>query len=173
MDKYPLALKSIALSALLLLSACGVEPNNSAELATDTMETVTALGLSVKNPIVREPVAGRDITVAYLTIHNKGREDRVLLSASSAYANRIEIHEHQHSEGRMRMIKRSSLPIAANSDTALKSGGAHLMLFGLQPVYTIRADGDPPTQPQTVELTLQFDQGETLTVSTQLSSLLN
>lgn len=168
MNSYSPVLKNLTLAAVLLLAACQGEPDKSANTVSGT-----PLGLSVHTPIVREPVAGRDITVAYLTIQNQSSEERVLLGASSPYATRIEIHEHQHKEGRMRMIKRSSLPIAANSDTVLQSGGAHLMLFELRPHYSIRADGDPPAQPQTVELTLLFDQEETLTVSTQLSSVLN
>ncbi len=168
MKDYSQALKYLTLVAVLLLQACQDKPDKSEPTVTGT-----PLGLSVQSPIVREPVAGRDITVAYLTIKNQGSEERLLLGASSSYAARIEIHEHQHNDGRMRMIKRSSLPLAANSDTVLQSGGAHLMLFELKRSYTIRADGDPPPQAQTVELTLMFDQDETLTVSTQLSSVLN
>ncbi|MEM8498705.1 MAG: copper chaperone PCu(A)C [Pseudomonadota bacterium] len=168
MNRYSQALKYVTLAAVLLLQACQDKPDES-ELPV----AGTPLGLSVQAPVVREPVAGRDITVAYLTIKNQGSEARLLLGASSPYATRIEIHEHQHNDGRMRMIKRSSLPIAANSDTVLQSGGAHLMLFELTHSYTILAEGDPRPQPQTVELTLLFDQDETLTVSTQLSSVLN
>lgn len=168
MNGCPLVLKCLMLAAVLLLQACQDKPSKS-ELPLDS----TPLGLSVQAPVVREPVAGRDITVAYLTIHNQGDEERLLRGVSSPYASRIEIHEHQHNNGRMRMVKLSSLPIAANSDTVLQSGGAHLMLFNLKPSYTLKADGDHPPEAQTVQLTLLFDQDETLTVSTQLSSVLN
>ncbi len=164
MSRISLAVKSMALLVVLLLTACQQEPNKSSEATAGT-----PLGLSAQSPIVREPVAGRDITVAYLTIQNQSSEQRVLLGASSPFAKRIEIHEHQHKEGRMRMIKRSSLPIAASADTVLQSGGAHLMLFELQPGKTDRTAENA----QLVELTLKFDQGETLTVATQLSSVLD
>ncbi len=161
------AAKWLLMAALLLQTACG---NKSVSEAV-----ATPLGLSVHNVTVREPVAGRDVTVAYLTIRNQGDTERLLLGASSDYATRIEIHEHQHSEGRMRMVKLASLPIAANSETVLESGGAHLMLFELQPPYSLEQAADSAIKQQhlSVELTLAFDQGESITVATTLSSVLD
>ncbi len=168
MQKLYLTVKSLVPIAVLLIAACDSVPDVKAK-----SPAVTPLGLTVQDLVIREPVAGRDITVAYLTIRNQGNTERLLLGANSPYAKRIEIHEHQHNEGRMRMVKRSSLPLTANTDTVLQSGGTHLMLFELQ---SVNASGPVNTEAdlaQNIELSLEFDKGETLSVTASLSSVLN
>lgn len=162
------AIKGMVLAAVLLQPACESKPEHSTD-----KPGATPLGLSAHSVIIREPVAGRDVTVAYLTVSNQGDTERSLLGASSEYAKRIEIHEHQHNEGRMRMVKRPSLALAANGETVLESGGAHLMLFELSTTDSPDPKATTPLRQRTVELTLEFDLSETLTVSTSLSSVLD
>lgn len=68
---------------------------------------------------------------AYLTIRNQSAQDDVLISVESAAAESVEIHEHVHRNGLMKMQKIDALLVKAGSDVPFAPGGYHLMLMGL------------------------------------------
>ncbi len=78
------------------------------------------------------PVAGRPAAV-YLTIVNHGRADDRLVAASSAFAERIEIHRQSMTDGISRMRRLETLEISAGTEVTLQPGGIHLMLIGPGP----------------------------------------
>lgn len=94
--------------------------------------------ISVGNIIVERPwsratPAGAKVGVAYLGLINIGSEADRLISASSAVAERVEIHSSSLSGGVMRMRRLSDgLALAPRAVVNLKPGGHHLMLIGLK-----------------------------------------
>lgn len=69
---------------------------------------------------------------AYLVLENKGDEADRLLGASSPIAGRVELHEHVHQDGLMKMQQIDSVAIAPGTQVEFKPGGNHFMLFDMQ-----------------------------------------
>jgi len=88
--------------------------------------------LSVSDARLRAPLPGQSTAVAYLQLTNSGSDDVYLVSASMGGAKAVEVHEHSHEGGMMRMRKVERLPIMARQSVRFESGGYHLMVFGLE-----------------------------------------
>ena len=88
--------------------------------------------LEITSAWVREPIPGRMMSAAYLTITNPSDSDRVLTSVTADWAGLIEIHTHLHEDGVMRMRQLPSLVIPAGETVTFEPGGLHLMLFRLK-----------------------------------------
>ena len=102
------------------------------------------------------PVAGGENTVgvAYFVIENSGGPDR-LKSVLCDIAANCSVHETTLSDGMARMSEVGGLTIPANSTTALKPGGLHVMLMNMNRALAI---GDRFT------VTLAFESGKTMPV---------
>ncbi len=100
------------------------------------------------------PVAGRPSS-AYVTIHYGGTKPDPLIAASTPIAARTELHNHVMDKGVMRMPKVASIAIGPDSETILKPGSYHLMLFDVKA---------PPKPGTKVPLTLSFKSGTTITL---------
>lgn len=112
--------------------------------------------VEVENPYARAvpPTAGN--SAAFMTLHNRGSADLVLVGAVSDVSEITELHDHINDNGVMRMRRVPQIDLPAGSSTELKPGSLHVMLIGLkQPLQ----DGDA------VNVTLQFDNGQKQTVS--------
>lgn len=121
----------VAIAGALLLSSC------SASRQPD---------ISVDNAWARATAPGQSSAAVYLTIVNKGGEDRLLKAFSRA--GDASIHSTSMAGGVMRMRALDSVAIPANSTVALEPGGTHIMITGLMRVL---AAG------QSVELNLAFE----------------
>lgn len=88
-----------------------------------------ALELSVSNAQVKMFIPGTSKSAAYLTLSNQSNKAIELIKAEVAGVKRVEIHEHQHHEGMMRMRKLDKLTIPALEQVTFQPGGLHLMLF--------------------------------------------
>ena len=106
--------------------------------------------LQIENASFRAPLPGQTTAVAYFDIVNTGGQD-VLLSASSNVSERVEIHDHLHEGGVMKMRQVNSVDIAKNSKTSFKSGGLHVMFFETDMI-------------EPVTLTLDFENHDDLTI---------
>ena len=71
-------------------------------------------------------------TYGYLSIANHGEQADELLGADTPAADKVEIHEHKHVDGLMKMQQVQTLPIAPGETLVLQPGGYHLMLFNLK-----------------------------------------
>ncbi len=92
---------------------------------------------------------------AYLVLRNEGAGADRLTGASSPITERIEIHEHRHADGVMRMAAIPDLAVPPGQEVRLAPGERHLMLFRI----------NRPLRPgDRFELTLTFDQAGTVTV---------
>jgi copper(I)-binding protein len=88
--------------------------------------------LLVEDGYVRNPIPGRSMSAAFMTINNTGPVDVVLKTAAIAGTQNVEIHTHTHKEGIMRMRQLHELVIKAGNAVVLAPGGLHLMMFGIE-----------------------------------------
>lgn len=102
--------------------------------------------LTLGNATARFLIAGRP-GVVFLTIENKGSADK-LISASSNLSNKVELHAHAMDNGVMKMRPVEEIEVPANSVTELKSGGHHIMIFGVENL---------PEKGSKIPLTLTFE----------------
>lgn len=87
--------------------------------------------LAVSDAHFRESIPGQSRAVGFLAVTNHGDRDCALVGASAPGIERLEIHEHRHDNGVMRMRRVRSLPLPAGDTLTLAPGGYHLMGFGL------------------------------------------
>lgn len=98
---------------------------------------------------------------AYLILENKGKQSDTLLSASTPIAGHVELHEHIHQDGLMKMQQIDSVEIAPGERVEFTPGGNHIMLFELkQPL----ADGDK------YPMTLTFQKAGDIEVEVQVTA---
>lgn len=114
-----------------------------------------AENISVEDSQIRQPMPGRTVTAGYLTLHNHTAVEQQLVTVSSEAFARVELHQHSHRDGMMRMEQVDAIAIPANSAVSLAPGGLHLMLF--EPLATLQPG-------QAVALTLVFATGEQLAI---------
>ncbi|HCG78460.1 MAG TPA: copper chaperone PCu(A)C [Oceanospirillales bacterium] len=101
-------------------------------LLTVASFSATAESVLVHDPYVREPVPGRSMSAAFMTLTNTSDQAQRLVSVSAPWASSIEIHTHLHENGVMKMRQIESLEVPAGESVTLEPGGLHLMLFGLK-----------------------------------------
>ena len=87
--------------------------------------------LSVENASLRAPLPGQSTAVAYFDIVNLGGKD-VLLGATSNISDRVEMHNHVHEDGIMRMRQVEQVDVPPKSTVSFKSGELHVMFFEAQ-----------------------------------------
>jgi periplasmic copper chaperone A len=117
---------------------------------------VPSPALSVNNGEIRQPMPGRTVAAGYLTLHNHSEQDALLDQVSSPGFLRVELHQHSHKDGVMRMEQLNEITIPAGDNVALAPGGLHLMLF--EPTNELKVG-------QSVELLLHFADGQQLSVA--------
>jgi len=99
------------------------------------------------------PVA--PVMAGYVKISNTTQQSIAITAASCPDFNQVEIHDMQHKDGMMHMVKQDQLPIPAGQQVALQPGGMHLML--IQPKRTIKAG-------ETLQVTFELSDGSSVTV---------
>lgn len=93
--------------------------------------------MTAESPVVvgdayfRATPPGQSRTAGYFILHNRSRVDCDFMGADSPRASALEIHEHRHSDGMMKMRRVDSLHLAAGATLRFKPGGYHLMAFGV------------------------------------------
>jgi len=70
---------------------------------------------------------------AYFSIKNHGQTKRYLTGATSPLSTRVELHQHIHQDGIMRMRRvKEGLDLGPGQSLTFAPGGLHVMLFGMQ-----------------------------------------
>jgi len=145
----------VAILGLALAGCAGLQPGTS---QGEEMEMKPEPGkITVVNVRARPSPASAANGAAYMVILNGLDQDVTLVSAESDVAATVETHETVNDNGVMRMIpKPEGYDIPAGGSVELKPGGKHIMLIDLvKPLET----------GEEFELTLNFDNGETMTVT--------
>jgi copper(I)-binding protein len=87
--------------------------------------------IQVRHPWSRATPPGAKVAVAYMEIRNVGSQPDRLLSATTAVAQRVEMHVTQRDGEVMKMRQVKAFEIPARERTTLRPGGSHLMLVDL------------------------------------------
>ncbi|MDX1352326.1 MAG: copper chaperone PCu(A)C [Thiomicrorhabdus sp.] len=111
--------------------------------------------IEVSDPYVRMVPPTAPATAAFMEIKNTGDKDHALVSAKAYINKTTELHNHIHDNGVMRMRQVQKIDLPAGQSTALKPGGFHIMLIGLNA---------PVQKDQVIKIDLTFDDGSTKTV---------
>ena len=118
--------------------------------------------VTVSNAQVREFLPASKASVAYFTITNPSQQATTLTKATLDGLGRVEIHQHTHVDGMMKMEQVISLEIDAHSSIEFKPGGYHLMVF--DPEDELKAG-------QERKLTLYFKDGNRVFTQAKVVSL--
>ena len=121
---------------IVCLGACGQSPQPDL-VATDV--------------VVVQPMPGKAMTAAYLTLRNNSERPVTITRVTSKEYSLIQIHETTIEDGIARMRPLPQLEIPAGGEVKLERGGKHLMLM--------RSTG------QADMVSLEFHDGETLMLS--------
>lgn len=123
----------VLMLSIVLLSACGGSPQP--DLVAADVDVV-------------QPMPGKAMTAAYLTLTNNSEQTIIITRVTSNEYSLVQIHETTIEDGIARMRPLPQLEIRPGGDVKLERGGKHLMLM--------RPAG------QSEEVSLQFYAGETL-----------
>ena len=88
--------------------------------------------LYAEQAYIRAMPPGQQVTAAFLKLVNSSDRACVITGGSSPIASEIQIHEHQHSDGMMKMRPLVSVTLEAGKSLMFEPGQLHLMLFGVQ-----------------------------------------
>ena len=138
--------------AALGLAACGSDDDSST--GDDTEQAASADGISMDDPWSRQPADGQTTSAVYGSLTNDTGETVTAVSATASVSDSVELHEViMNDEGQMSMQeKEGGYEIAAGETFVFEPGGPHIMLL----------DIDAATYPETVDVTLSFDNGASI-----------
>lgn len=88
--------------------------------------------IGIETPWARATPPNARTGAAYLTLLNQGSAADRLVSASSAAAERVELHAHVNEGGVMRMKAIDAIALAPGERVSLRPGGLHVMLIDLK-----------------------------------------
>ena len=153
----------LLVAAFFVLAACRIAPmapGGAMPMAAATAAPLPqpeAGKLTVVDVRARPaPLAGGNGAV-YMTVLNGLDTPVRLVSAASAAADVVETHETVEEQGVMKMVMLpDGYEIPAGAALELKPGGKHIMLIGL---------AQPLNPGDSFEVTLNFDNGETMTLT--------
>lgn len=111
--------------------------------------------IEVSDPYVRMVPPTAPASAAFMELKNTGDKDHALVSAKAYINKTTELHTHIHDNGVMRMRQVTQIDLPAGQSTALKPGGFHIMLIGLN---------SPIKKDQVIKIDLTFDDGSTKTI---------
>jgi len=114
--------------------------------------------VTVTQPWVRGTVAPQKTTGAFMKLNSTS--DAKLVSAASPSAKQVEIHEMVMVNNVMRMRPIAEIPLPAGKEVALKPGGYHIMLMGIE--HQLKQGDVVP-----ITLTVREGDGKSRTVAVQ------
>ncbi len=118
--------------------------------------------VQVTDATVRELLPGRSMTAGYFSIKNNTQLAAELIAASSPQFGSVELHQHLHKDGMMKMEQVSSVLIPAGEQVDFKPGGLHLMLFDAKTTVTTGNQ---------IQLNLTFKDGKSIQVQASVSAI--
>ena len=134
-------------------------------ILTLCLGAISSLALAeviVTDATVREMLPGRSMTAGYFSISNQTTADKELIAASSSGFGSIELHQHSHKDGMMKMEQVQSVVVAAGEQVHFQPGGLHLMMFDAKTSITTG---------QQIPLRLTFKDGQSIEVQASVSAI--
>lgn len=108
------------------------------------------------------PPPSHSTTAAYLQIANLDKSPITITGFDSTKATRVELHEHIHADGMMKMREVDQITLAGMQTEVFKPMGYHLMVFGLS---------DDVVAGQSVDFTATMASGERIVFQAQARGL--
>lgn len=108
------------------------------------------------------PPPSHSTTSAYLQIANLDKSSITITGFDSTKATRVELHEHIHADGMMKMREVDQITLAGMQTEVFKPMGYHLMVFGL---------ADDVVAGQSVDFTATMASGERILFQAQARGL--
>jgi periplasmic copper chaperone A len=160
MRGHKASLRSVAALSAVALALVGCGGDDDSPPAADDGAAV----VSVSGAWSRQPAAGQSTAAVYAVVSNPTDADVTMVAASSPVSDRVELHETiANDDGTMKMQQaEEGFVVPAGGDFAFESGGAHIMLFGIDPA-------EYPTDH--VEVTLDFDTIDPITFMAEVRPL--
>lgn len=162
MNARPLAAALPAAALIVALSGCSVTGSSSSSGAASpapgaSSSSAASAGVMVQDAWVKSAEAG-GMTAIFATVHNHADHDVTLVSATSAAASEVQLHETApDSSGNLVMGEvAGGFVIPAGGSRVLEPGGDHIMLMGLVAALEPGAE---------LTATLTFDDGSIIDVS--------
>lgn len=126
-------------------------------------EAVTAGDLELTAGFTKAMLPGQPVGGGFITITNKGGEADRLVSATSAQAGEVQLHEMAMEGDVMKMRQlNDGIAIPAGETVELKPGGLHLMFFKV---------AEPFKEGATVNVTLTFEKAGAIDVVLPVASV--
>jgi copper(I)-binding protein len=120
--------------------------------------------LEVRDAYVRGLPPGLTNTSVYMTMVNTGNQAQLLTGVSTPVAGEAQLHGTMDHGGMLHMMPLQSIEVPARGELRLESRGSHIMLLELRQDLVVGSS---------VELTLQFADGQAQTVTAQVRSVLD
>ena len=117
--------------------------------------------IMIKNPWSRASAGMARAGGAFMEIHNTGKNDDKLISASSNISAKTELHTHKMEGGMMKMREVDFIPVAAGGTAELKPGSYHVMFMGLK---------DKLVEGSSFPLTLNFEKAGKVELTVKIMS---
>lgn len=89
----------------------------------------TTNSIQIDHPWSREAPPSATVIAGFFQLRNLSIRDDFLISATTPIAERVEIHQHEMSDGVMRMKKIDNVRISTMKSVMFEPGGYHLMIF--------------------------------------------
>ncbi|MEH6451897.1 MAG: copper chaperone PCu(A)C [Psychromonas sp.] len=118
--------------------------------------------INIENAYVRATPPHTTNSAAFMVIENTSSRDIKLVAVSSDIAERVELHQHVHQDGMMKMRQVDAIRIEKDQQVSLQPGGYHVMFMGLKQALK---DGEM------VQLSLYFDNGEEITIEVPIKKI--
>ena len=99
--------------------------------STSFGETLNFKNLVIKDFWIKPSIGNHKITSGYLIIQNNSNFDERLISVTSNFSKKTELHQMDVNEIMIMKKLVKGLTIKAKSETVLKPGGYHLMFLNL------------------------------------------
>jgi len=129
---------------------------------TFCLPTFAADTIATEGAWTRATPPGAVNSAAYVQLHNSGKEERTVVSATSEAAEEVQLHTVIAEDGLMKMRQVPYISVPAGGVAELKPGGYHIMLLGVtQPLR----DGE------SVDIELEFADGEKLVFASPIKKM--
>jgi copper(I)-binding protein len=143
-------MESVMYKMMKVMALCALALVSSLAVAGDVV---------VENAWIREAPPGAMAMGGFMTLHNHGAVDRMLVAASSPAFDSVMLHQTVMDGAMAKMVHQHMITLPANGSLLFEPSGYHLMM--MKPKRALKAG-------EMVSVTLTFKDGDSLEVQHQV-----